>query len=269
LAKKRIRKLRREVTQDQISSRHRRKKKLRIIMGLVILVVAAVLGVCVVTRHINQPYHTVIAPESVLDEVTSNTATPAGLVLNYRNPKIEGSNCWTAWLYDPTTQEWSADKEKVLTGESIIFELKGNNFLIRFQECRNKFFDDYLYGPFLLTVSGLGNYTWDAAAEEMNGIKILNLPESKNLCTITGEVIGSDDDGHTIDIRLQSAEDILRYNNAGRFFIGSVIKAKSDVKPSSVLQKEITAKLKMTKLLLGDGKYGYMYRWEATKVRVR
>ena len=226
------------------------------------LIIGLILIVCLLV-----PVSCAKAPTPAAPYKATGDVAPAGFVLNFKNPKRSGSNWWTAWLYDPSTQRWSVDKEEIPIGEPIVFEPSGNTFLIRFLECRDRFFDDYLYGPFLVTASGPGNYTWDAGAEEINGVKTLNLPESKNLSKITGEVRAADDD--MITIKLLSAEDIFRYYNAGQFFIGSTIKAKSDFKSSSILHKEITAKLKMKKLPLDGGKYGYRYEWEATKVRVR
>ncbi len=190
---------------------------------------------------------------------------PPGLILGYKNPK-QSSTHWHVRVFDIANKRWSADYMPEPIGSLKAFpDLTPGEFLLVFKESYNVFFNDYEYGPFLVMVPSLGVYTWDATSESLNGIHALDLPKSSNRCKMTGYVTWSEYPGK-LKFRLDAAEAVSGYVNAGKYFIGDIIEASATENVYRLPGYSITATLQM--VLISQGEYGYTFVWQVSNIRI-
>jgi hypothetical protein len=199
---------------------------------------------------------------------------PPALTLSYSNPK-RGSTHWHAQVYDPLTYKWSEAYLPEPIGTKHAFpSLTSTTFLVIFQESYNVFSNVYEYGPFAVLVPELKEYTWKASTESMPGASsVINLPKSSNRCKMVGYVTWSDYEARKLRLRLDAAEDVPGYVNAGRYFVGAILEASTDENVSQLPGHLITATLEMVRIPLGsavspgEGEYGYTFGWRVSNIR--
>ena len=114
------------------------------------------------------------------------------------------------------------------------------------------FFDDWQYGLFLAEAVGPGSYTFNAGAETLNGEKLVDLMTSNNRCRVTGKITAAY--ATHIDLKIQSADDVPGYINAGKYYTGKVLNFDSSL-GTAWQGVTIAGDLRMTWAYLND--HGY------------
>jgi hypothetical protein len=189
----------------------------------------------------------------------------SGYILNYINPKKAGRTNWEVFIYEIAADRWidpMAQTGRIAAfNEPYTFEATTPNFLLKFRESRDMFFDDWQYGLFLAETAGPGSYTWNAVAETLNGEKLADLMFSSNKCRVTGKITAAY--ATHIDLRIDAANDIPGYINAGKYFIGKVLNFPSDL-GTAWQGVTITGDLVMTWAYLDDS--GYKEAWALSNV---
>jgi len=221
----------------------------------------------IIEAWVKDPEGNILASGSETLEIVA--AAPEGIILGYDKPK-QASTDWMARLYNTETHTWSEVYTEEKIGTLHAFPEMSNTFLAIFRETYNVFFNPYEYGPFVITVPGPGVYTWDAQSERLDGIPAVSLPKTNNLCQIVGTVTARgmvDESTSEITIAVESATDISGYVNAGQYFVGDTIKARTVENTNRLVGEKIEAKLEMVEVPLDTGEYGYTYQWWVSDIK--
>jgi len=109
---------------------------------------------------------------------------------------------------------------KLIT-EGIAYVPASNQLLLLFKETRNVFFDEAQYGPYYIEITGLGQYTWNAATGKLNGVAAVNLQGTSG--SIRGTVTSQTFDGQNywLGIRVDSAT-----TSPGKYLVGLTVSAR-------------------------------------------
>jgi len=185
-----------------------------------------------------------------------------GITLGYTSPKKAGSNSWEVNVYNPQTKTWSGFPYPKLIGESYALDIP-DTVLVQFRESYNRFFDHYVYGPFLFEGLVSGVYTWDAAGEKLNGVGKINLAATTNSWIVKGTVSSYNEDRHTIRTLVESSTPSVG-PNIGNYFTGTYINARVDPKLGPALVG-ITANftISMVPVIVS---YGQDWEFEVTNI---
>ena len=198
---------------------------------------------------------------------------PGFTAINYYNPKGTGSTHWEMFIFDIAAQriiDPMADTQTINEiGVPYMVSPSTPEVLIIFRENRDRFFDDYQYGPFKATLQPDESYSWNAMSNELDGLELVSLPDSDNLTDILAEVVGIDRDTQEMTLRLIEAVTVPGKEPAGSYFIGMEINHVG-VSVGDLREwrgKMITAQLRMVRRPLGfQGEFGYKEGWVASDI---
>jgi|GEM_PF-4431217 len=238
-----------------------KNKKAALVVG------GLVTGLAVVLAKTAAAKRAPTAPEVPAPEIPSTP--PNFLSLRYANPKLSSSTHAMFVVTDLATWTRTPEYTREPIGTVRQFPaITGKSILLECSEARNISFDEWWYGPIAFELPQIGDYTFDAKNERLDGIQGLNLTTGNNRCTFTGTVTGysETDDKHYIII--EKAEDIAGYVNSGKYFIGRTMLVK--LPAWFFVGDKVIGTLSVVKVALGPetspgsgiGQYGYTYGFD-------
>jgi len=198
------------------------------------------------------PLGSVIASGSDIIQIAS---LPAGqITLSYENMKImdgKDRNSWSINYYNPETKQWSGFLFPNYLNEFYSLQVPGT-IIVQFKEAQNKFFNDYVYGPYALTGLGSGPYIWDAKNEKLNGQKFNNLAMLESKYLVKGTVVNYNDNLNSVHVKVENSRSISGLN-IGSYFIGGVIEIKINLPAKDLMG--VTADFPIVMMAIGTN-YG-------------
>jgi hypothetical protein len=187
------------------------------------------------------------------------------LTLSFTNPKRTDAVKWSAKLYDIAERAWEGGGAIALSVPCILHP-SGNTFLLQIGEywLEGGALYDILYGPYLVTIPELGQYTWSGQAGTIGGYPTINMPQTANRCYVGGNLISVDWE-QKATIAVEETEDIAGYKNWAQYFLGKNINTEGGI-PLDVLGEPLIVKGRKVWARVTMEKTATSYRWQLLSI---
>jgi len=158
-----------------------------------------------------------------------------GLILKFSNPKKSTTIAWDALISDISSGV-AVNVPCEPSGAQAIsvakqFRMSCTSFLLEIQEITPS--GAYYYGPYLVNLPSLGEYTWNSKAETVGGYTVQDVTKLQNRSFITAVaqfVYQEDPWSNIISLQpLEAASDVVGYANVAKWYVGRNIISRGEV----------------------------------------